>query len=143
MSYNHGLERKKFEARQRQLRRQYEQVGMAEADIQAMYRFDLAVFNCDRRHGEHAPEMPVNLDSLIAPNDGKHPRLWWVEEIDDPILTERLKALCEMDLELLTLFAFDGYGQAEIAVKLGVSQAAISKKLTRLKNFLNFSGFGL
>ncbi|MCL2298770.1 MAG: ECF-type sigma factor [Firmicutes bacterium] len=46
----------------------------------------------------------------------------------------------EADLELLTLVAFDGFGQAEIAAKLGVSQAAVSKKLARLKSFLNFFG---
>lgn len=39
----------------------------------------------------------------------------WVEKIDDPKLAKKLKKLSHDDLELLTLFAFDGYSQNEIA----------------------------
>jgi len=135
MSYNHAREFKKFEACQRRLRKQYERLGMPEADIAALYHTDLQEFNSDRRYEEHKPERMVNCEPLVSPEDGAHSRLWWVEEINDPILATRLKSLSEADLELLTLYAFDEFGQAEIAGKLGISQAAVSKKLARLKKF--------
>jgi len=135
MSYNHGLEYKKFEARQRRLRKQYEQLGMPEADISALYQADLREFNSDRRHEEHKPER-LESEPPAAPEDGGHSRLWWVEEISDPLLARRLKALPEADLELLTLYAFEGYSQPEIAEKLGVNQSTISRRLGKLKSFL-------
>ena len=136
MPYNHGFERKQFEAQQRQRRKQYESAGMSEAEIQAIYQFDLAIFKDERRHLEHRQNVSEDFDSLPGPPLEVRPRLWWVEEIDDPALVKQLKALPEADLELLTLYAIEGFGQVEIAEKLGISQAAISKKLTRLKIFL-------
>jgi RNA polymerase sigma factor (sigma-70 family) len=103
----------------------------------------LQEFNSNRRQEKHKPETLVDLDSLAGAASEGHPRYWWVKEIDDPALARRLKALPEADFELLTLYVFDGFGQAEIAGKLGVSQAAVSKKLTRLKNFLKFFDSGL
>ena len=137
MSYNHGREFKKFQAHQRRLRRQYEQLGMPESDIEALYQGDLQEFNDDRRHEEHNPIRLDVCEPLVAPEGGGHSRLWWVEEISNPALVGRLKSLSEADLELLTLFVFDGFGQVEIAQRLGVSQVAVSKKITRLKIFLN------
>jgi len=80
MAYNHGFEFKKFEARQRILRLQYEQLGMPEADIAALYQADLQEFNSDRRHEEHRPERLEDYIPLAATEDGEHSRLWWVEE---------------------------------------------------------------
>ena len=137
MSYNHGREFKKFQACQRRLRRQYEQLGMPESDIEALYQTDLQEFNDDRRHEERNPLRLDDCEPLVAPEGGDHSRLWWVEEIGNPALVGRLKSLSEADLELLTLFVFDGFGQVEIAQRLGVSQVAVSKKITRLKIFLN------
>ena len=138
MAYNHGLEFKKFEARQRILRLQYEQLGMSEANIAALYQADLREFNSDRRHEEHRPENLEDYVPLATTEIEGHSRLWWVEEINDPVLARQLKSLSEADLKLLTLSVFDGFGQAEIAGQLGVSQAAVSKKLARLKKFLKF-----
>ena len=60
----------------------------------------------------------------------------WVEKIDDPKLAKKLKKLSHDDLELLTLFAFDGYSQNEIAAFFSVSQQAISKRINRIKKYL-------
>jgi len=46
-------------------------------------------------------------------------RLWWIEEIDDSILAERLKALSEEDLALLTFCVIGGYSQLEVAKRQG------------------------
>jgi RNA polymerase sigma factor (sigma-70 family) len=116
---------------------------MPEADIAALYQTDLQEFNSDRRYEEHDLVRLDDCEPLVAQEDGCHSRLWWVEEIDNAALAKRLKSLSEADLELLTLYAFDEFGQAEIAGKLGISQAAVSKKLARLKKFLNIFASGL
>ena len=131
MSYNHGREFKKFQARQRRLRRQYEQAGMPESDIDALYQADLQEFNNDRRHEEHNPIRLDDCKPLLAPEDGGHSRLWWVEEIGNPALAGRLKSLSEADLELLTLYVFDGFGQVrpEYAGKLNFYLSVVDDML--------------
>ena len=130
MSYHHGSERKKFENRQRALRRNYQQAGMAEADIQALYQFDLAAFNSERRHREHTQELPENP---ILPINPEETRFWWVEEIEAPVLVSWLKSMPQADLELLTLYAVDGVPLTAIAAMRGVSKQAVSQKIDRLK----------
>jgi len=135
MSYNHGLEFMKFEARQRRLRKQCERLGMSEADIAALYEADLQEFNSDRRHEEHNPIRLDDCEPLAAPEDRGHCRLWWVEEIDNSVLAKRLKSLPEADLELLTLYAIEGYSQPDIAEMLSVNQSNVSRRLSKLKIF--------
>ena len=53
MGFNHGLERKKFEARWSRLRVEYAASGMEESAITAIYEFDRQTFNSDRRYAEH------------------------------------------------------------------------------------------
>ncbi len=53
MKWNNGKERAKFEREQKELREQYIAEGMTEEQIQAMYDFDLDVFNGKRREAEH------------------------------------------------------------------------------------------
>ncbi|MDD4495714.1 MAG: sigma factor-like helix-turn-helix DNA-binding protein [Eubacteriales bacterium] len=160
MAFNNGLERKRFEAKQKALRAEYERLGMSEEQIQKLYEYDLADFNSDRRYITHT--QPINLADLEADEDasaesgrnplfekfrealsvsgsGKlsHSRYGWIEEIDDPKLAEKLKKLSPDDLELLTLLVFDGYSQDEIAAARSVTQQAISKKINRIKKYLN------
>jgi len=136
MSYNHGREFKKFEARQRRLRRQYERLGMPETDIKVLYQADLQEFNSDRRNEEHDPVRLDDCEPLVAQEDGCYSRLWWVEEIDNAALAKRLKSLPETDLELLTLYAIEGHSQPDIAMMLSVNQSNVSRRLGKLKNFL-------
>ena len=103
--------------------------------------------------GDLSRTQPINLADLEADEDsnaesGRNPlfkkfrevlsvndsgkllqsRYDWIEEIDDPKLAKKLKKLSPDNLDLLTLLAFDGYSQNEIAAFLSVSQQAISKK---------------
>ena len=62
-------------------------------------------------------------------------RYGWVEEIEDPQMSARLRSLSPEDLELLTRYVFDGYTQTELAHQYGISQKNIHKKWQRIKNF--------
>ena len=159
MAFNNGLERKRFEAKQKALRAEYERLGMSEEQIQKLYEYDLADFNSNRKNITHT--QPMNLAELEADEDtnaesGRNPlfekfkealsvndngklsqsRYGWIEEIDDPKLAEKLKNLSQDDLELLSLFVFDGYSQTEIAKIRGVSQGSVSQKISTIKKLL-------
>ena len=60
----------------------------------------------------------------------------WIEQIDDPVLAERLKHLTEDDLELLTRYVFEDATQKELASQYGIGQQSVSKRLKKLKSFL-------
>ena len=57
----------------------------------------------------------------------------WIDEIEDEKITLNLKNLNKLDLELLTLYVFYGYSQSESGEILGITQAAISKRMRKIK----------
>ncbi len=159
MSFNNGLERKRFEAKQKALRAEYEKLGMSEGKIRALYELDLAEFNSDRKYSTHTQQMnPADLEAdedgnaesgrnplfekfraVLSVNDPEklsHFRYGWIDEIDNPALAANLKKLSLEDKELLTLLAIDGYSQVEAAEKLGTTKQNINNKLSRLKKRL-------
>jgi DNA-directed RNA polymerase specialized sigma24 family protein len=158
MSFNNGLERKKFEAAWKKLRVEYAAAGMDEAAVEAMYQFDLDTFNSERRYAEHTQELPFQqfdddgdtagedtsallvkfFDAFaVMPQEtvGTN-RYGWVEEIRSKTLSAAVQRLSEADIELLTLHVYEGYGVSEIAKMKGVTQSAISQKIIRIKKFL-------
>ena len=154
MRFNNGLERKRFENNWDRLRIEYRQAGMDEKAIEAMYEFDLEQYRSRRRYMEHSQE----LDKLVTSDecsfeDGKSELLKkfleslsvsardtdelramsWINEIEDEKITLNLKNLNKLDLELLTLYVFYGYSQSESGEILGITQAAISKRMRKIK----------
>lgn len=157
MSWNDGYERKKFEAKQKKQAEEYRALGMTEEQIQTMYEFDLEQFKSERRHRMHTQQFTSSdfdegeaddsestlfdkfFDELTCTieTSGEHSRYWWVEEIEDADLCKRIKSLSVDDIELITLYAFDGYTQDEIAIKFFCTKQNIQKKFRRIKNFLS------
>lgn len=158
MGFNYGLEKKKFDQEWEKLRREYREAGMDEASIEAMHEYDWDRFNAERAYANHTQRMPDQIfdDDGDTPDEDRSSlldkfidafgvmprevddsrRYSWMDEIDSPELYARLRKLSSDDIELLTLFIFDGYTVTEIAALLGVSHPTISKKLTRIKKFL-------
>ena len=59
-----------------------------------------------------------------------------MDEIDSCQLSSFLKKLNQSDIELITLYAFDGYTVTEIAQLLSVAQPTVSKKIIRIQKRL-------
>ena len=157
MSWNDGYERRKFEARQKKQAEEYRALGMTEEQIQTMYEFDLEQFKSERRYRMHTQPLQVQefeendadesdnsllnefFDELTCTieTSGYKSKYWWVEEIENPKLAERIKILSKDDLELLTKSIIDEYTQTELADIYGIAQKNISKKLKRIKKFLS------
>lgn len=147
MGFNNGRERRKFEDEWKILRERYREAGFSEDGIDAMRAFDEDAYRSRRRFEEHNQPLPaedfiesgsVNRRTLfdkfetltVSFDENSFPgRHAWADAVGDPALSSKLKRLKDDDLELLTLFAIEGYTQPEIARLLGCSQQNISKRL--------------
>ncbi len=151
MSFNKSREWKKFLQGQRAQAKWYRSVGMSEAQIKAMFDFDLEVFNSMRRYATHTQPLtsenqaedgmspllrtfPTALTYTID-REQDHSPYWWIEEIDTPAFVEVVKSLCAEDLLLLTWLCCTNLTQQDMANILGISQNSIFKRIRRLKKF--------
>ena len=156
MSWNDGTKRKQFETLQKKQEKEYRSLGMSEENIRILQEFDRSVFNGDRRYYEHTQSLDNSVftenstdesnnrllskfrDELSSDIDNSpdHSRYWWIDELENPALVERVRLLSEDDLDLLTLLVFEGWTCTSIAICRGVTQQAISLQYARIKKFL-------
>ena len=154
MSFNKGLELKKFEAHWEKLRVEYAAAGMAEDAIQKMYDYDRQQFNAERAHLERTQEL--STDTFECSEDENSPLMKryrevttvtdtyhetkssfaWIGEIENERLLSALENLSEDDLKLLTLYVYEGYNESEISKVFNVSQPAIHKRIMKIAIFL-------
>lgn len=137
MAYNYAREKRKFDAEWKRRAAWYRKEGMSEEDIEAMHRFDLAQFNRDRAYESRRRPLETACGSCYAQEPIE--RCSWIDEVSDQQLVDRLHKLSTSDMELLTLTIKCGYGVNEIARLYGATHSTISRKLTRIKNFLKNS----
>ena len=154
MSFNKGLELKKFEAHWEKLRVEYAAAGMAEDAIQKMYDYDRQQFNSERTFVERTQEftapayesseeeaspLMLRYQEAITTKDTYHEtksKFAWIGEIEDERLLSALENLSDSDLELITLYAYEGYDTVEISKAFGKTKQNISKKIQRIANFI-------
>ena len=156
MRFNYGLEKKKFDARWRKLYEEYIQAGWDEESIQLMYEFDYEEFKRERvfcAHNQYLDEIIRDGDGLEdtrlsnifgeissysteMPTNPDQSRYGWLEEIEDRELYNILNSLPEDSLELITQLAIDELRQVDIAIQVGVTRAAIAKKVRKLREKL-------
>ena len=154
MGINFALARKKFNQTQEKLRKQYKEAGMTEKEIDAMYQLDLHQFNRDIAYQRHTqcldvlaePEMNEEgyspllccfADQLtVYQQPSEKNKYWWLDEIEDEALLERLLMLPVEDLELIDQLAFQGLSQTEIGLQMSKSQSSISQRISTIRKRL-------
>ena len=154
MGFNYGLEKKNFDSQWAMTRKQYEDAGMSNEAIQAMYDYDWSVFNANRSYQNHTQEMAApsfeQSEESYSPLMNKYQeavsvtdtyretksRFAWIGAIEDERLLSALENLSEDDLKLLTLYAYEGYNESEISKVFNVSQPAIHKRIMKISIFL-------
>ena len=158
MGFNYGLEKKNFDSQWAMTRKQYEDAGMSSEAIQAMYDFDWSVFNANRSYQNHTQEMAApsfeqseesysplmnKYQEAVSVTDTYHEtksRFAWIGEIENEQLLTALETLKTEDLEIITMYAYEGYDITEISKVYGVSRPTISIKIKRITKFLkNFN----
>ena len=158
MGFNYGLEKKNFDSQWAMIRKQYEDAGMSSEAIQAMYDYDWSVFNANRSYQNHTQEMAApsfeqseesysplmnKYQEAVSVTDTYHEtksRFAWIGEIENEQLLTALETLKVEDLEIITMYAYEGYDITEISKVYGVSRPTISIKIKRITKFLkNFN----
>ena len=153
MAWNNAKRRTKFEANEARFAEKCRALGMSEEAIAEIYESDLREFNNTRRYYERNRQIPG--DALDKVDEGTCPlnerylerfsttiersgksRFWWIDEIDDAGLAEKLKTLTHEEIELITLYAYERFTQAEIGKMLGLSQMAVSKRIGKVREKL-------
>ena len=154
MSFNKGYELKKFEAHWEKLRIEYAAAGMTEDAIQKMYDYDRQQFNAERAHLERTQEL--STDTFECSEDENSPlmkryrevttvtdtyhetksRFAWIGEIEDENLLSALEKLSDDDLEILTLYIYEGYSTVKLSKAYGIAHQNISKRIIKITNFL-------
>ena len=154
MGFNYGLEKKNFDSQWAVTRKQYEDAGMSNEAIQAMYDYDWSVFNANRSYQNHTQEMAApsfeqseesysplmdKYREAISVTDTYHEtksRFAWIGEIEDENLLSALEKLSDDDLEILTLYIYEGYSTVELSKAYGIAHQNISKRIIKITNFL-------
>ena len=158
MGFNYGLEKKNFDRQWAMLRKQYEDAGMSIEAIQTMYEYDWSVFNAARSYQNHTQEIAApsfeqgeesysplmnKYQEAVSVTDTYHEtksRFAWIGEIENEQLLTALETLKTEDLEIITMYAYEGYDITEISKVYGVSRPTISIKIKRITKFLkNFN----
>ncbi len=154
MTFNYGLEKKKFDEAWAALRKCYQDCGMDPESIEKMHEFDWDQFKAARIEAMHTQEMTVPADTdedddltpqlakkfpeqFTTSYDtfGSHNRYWWLEELNNPCLTFGLAKLTEDDREILTMYIIDGLTEKEIALKRNTYQPKICRQLERIFSY--------
>ena len=161
MSFNKGYELKKFEAHWEKLRIEYAAAGMTKEAIQKMYDYDRQQFNSERTFIERTQEftapayesseeeaspLMLRYQDAITVTDTYHEtksRFAWIGEIENEQLLTALETLKTEDLEIITMYAYEGYDITEISKVYGVSRPTISIKIKRITKFLKNFNFKL
>ena len=158
MEFNNGNERRKLNKKWERLRVQYQQAGMSEDAIQAMYDIELGVLNSERSSDANTLAIVDDGDDstgrkssdfkqyekAIAVTDTYHEtrtRFAWVGEIKDKRLQEGLEKLSDEELRLITLYFRDEYSTVELSKVYGIAQQNISKRILKITKFLKKFGF--
>ena len=154
MSFNKGYELKKFEAHWEKLRIEYAAAGMTEDAIQKMYDYDRQQFNSERTCIERTQEL--SNSSFECSEDETSPLMQkymeattivdtyhetkssfaWIGEIEDGRLLTALEHLKKEDLEIITLYAYEGYSVVELSKVYRIAHQNISKRIARITKFL-------
>ena len=154
MGFNYGLEKKNFDSQWAVTRKQYENAGMRNEAIQAMYDYDWSVFNANRSYQNHTQEIAApsfeQSEESYSPLMNKYQeaisvtdhycetnsRFAWGGKIEDEQLLSALESLSELDLKILTLYVYAGYTESEIASALESKRITIHKRIERMTMFL-------
>lgn len=139
MSYNHGLEEKKFKEQWQKTAEEYRQSGMTEEQISAIYDFDREVFNSDRRFKERTVGLFDNENSktlMVYDDYSANNRYGWIDEIEDMEVYSQIMSLPEIWREAFTMYIFDGYTQKDISSKILKLRRTIASWIGKIAEIL-------
>ncbi len=109
---------------------------MDESTIQRLHIYDWSVFNSDRRFYEPLVDLGDQLQNFpdIPQELPVHNITSLLDSLEDERMFQALSHRDKLTLEILFL-RWQGFSYKEIAKKVGASEAAVRKKISRLKKY--------
>ncbi len=157
MEFNNGNERRKLNKKWERLRVQYQQAGMSEDAIQAMYDFDLGVLNSERSYVANTLAIVDDGDDNTGRKSSDFKQYEKAITVTDTYhetrtvcmgrrnqrqaFARRVEKLSDEELRLITLYFRDEYSTVELSKVYGIAQQNISKRILKITKFLKKFGF--
>lgn len=112
------------------------ELGVDEITIQRLHIYDWSVFNSDRRFYEPLVDLGDQLQDLpdIHQELPIHNIASLLDSLEDERMFQALSHRDKLTLEILFL-RWQGFSYKEIAKQVGASEAAVRKKISRLKKY--------
>lgn len=134
MAYNKAKEEKKWRLWKAAEEKQLRSLGVSEDTIEKLRVHDWAIFNSDRRYYQRVQESGTYLDEVAE--DTTPPEVKTVEDFLDSIENQQLyQVLIKVDRLTLriALMKAQGYSVHEVALRLGITEKAVYRRMDRLK----------
>lgn len=151
MAFNFSTAYKKYEQQEAQRRAYYAKLGMSQSDIDAICAFDKKQFLSDCKYqrrmqslttedefgDERSPLLVRFADVLtVYQTPSMTERFWWLDEIENSDVYDKIKKLSLEELEILTYVVFEGFSYKETAELMGIPYRTFKYKMKKIKNFL-------
>ena len=134
MAYNKAKEEKKWRIWKDAEEKKMRELGVREDTIEQLRIHDWAIFNSDRRYYQRLQDAGTYLEEIAEKDQPIEAKT--VEDLLAGIENERLYAvLIKVNKQTLQalLLKIQGFSVQEIAVRLGLNEATVYKRLDRLK----------
>lgn len=138
MKYNHRKAEIIFEKKWSEEKEMFIAAGMTDEQINAIFEFERAIFNSERRYYENT--VSVEDDDLLdrlGDTDMSQPlgRYFWLN-VASPNVYQLLTKLPPEYIEAFTMYVYDGYTQEQISSILLKSQSSISRWIDKITEIL-------
>jgi len=134
MAYNKAKEEKKWRLWKAAEEKQLRSLGVSEDTIEKLRVHDWVIFNSDRRYYQRVQESGTYLDEVAE--DTTPPEVKTVEDFLDSIENQQLyQVLIKVDRLTLriALMKVQGYSVHEVALRLGITEKAVYRRMDRLR----------
>ena len=136
MAYNKARAQKEWLKWKQSEEAKLRELVVDESTIQRLHIYDWSVFNSDRRFYESLVDLGDQLQDLpdIHQELPIHNIASLLDSLEDERMFQALSHRDKLTLEILFL-RWQGFSYKEIAKKVGASEAAVRKKISRLKKY--------
>ena len=147
MSWVNRRERDRFLRELKRREKEYREAGMTEQQILAMREYDIAAFSSDRSYYTHTVscdfyddemEETLAIEAFEQDDDGEKVQgnTEWYDTFENKYLIRAIKKLSQEEIDLLSLYLYEGYSQTEIGQLYNIPQYEISRRISNILELL-------
>ena len=146
MGWNNAAKSKEFKREQKKMEEICHKCGMDKVSIEKMKKYDLEVFNSDRRFYEHIQSIDVPTDDIevemrspllqkfleavsVTDKPDEEKLFWWFDEIEDERIVSTIQDLSMSRKLIIHYLVYEGYTGEEIAEIMGWSKSKVFYQL--------------